>query len=178
MKLGYVTVEGRRRTDALIAQVASSLADAGLRLCGTVQTNPERADRTKCDMDLRILPDGPVIRISEDRGDLAQGCRLDFGALAQSVFTVQQRLDGADVLIVNKFGKCEAEGHGLCAVIAEALAREIPVLVGVNGLNTAAFEAFAGGVAQRLPPDVSAVVRWLNEPPPRSDNKPDADRLA
>ncbi len=98
-------------------------------------------------MDLLILPQGPVVRISEDRGDLARGCTLDPGALEQSVAEVQQRLSGSDILIVNKFGKREAEGKGLVPVIGDAVDLGIPVLVGVNGLNLAAFLAFAGDEA-------------------------------
>ncbi len=160
MKLAYVTLQGRGRTDALIAAVADRLQADGLRLAGTVQSNIERPDRRKCDMDLILLPHGPVIRISEDRGDLARGCMLDSGALEQSVMTVQQRLSGADILIVNKFGKREAEGKGLVPVIGDAVDLGLPVLVGVNGLNLAAFLAFAGEEATALPTDVASVVQW------------------
>lgn len=160
MKLAYVTLQGRGRTDALIAEVATRLTADGLRLAGTVQSNIERPNRRKCDMDLAVLPDGPVVRISEDRGDLARGCTLDSGALEQTVVAVQQRLDGAEVLIVNKFGKREAEGRGLVPVIAEALDRGLPVLIGVNGLNLAAFLAFAGDGVTPLPPDAARVADW------------------
>lgn len=160
MQLAYVTLQGRGRTDALIAEVAERLETRGLRLAGTVQSNTARADRRKCDMDLRVLPDGPVVRISEDRGDLARGCLLDSGALEQTVHEVQRRLDGAQLLIVNKFGKRESEGRGLVPVIAEAVALGLPVLVGVNGLNLAAFLAFAGDGTRALPTETEAVVDW------------------
>jgi nucleoside-triphosphatase THEP1 len=160
MKLAYVTLQGRGRTDALIAEVAARLEADGVRLAGTVQSNHEREGRRKCDMDLRVLPDGPVVRISEDRGDLARGCTLDSGALEQVVLAVQRRLPGAEVLIVNKFGKREAEGKGLVPVIAEALERGLPVVIGVNGLNLAAFLVFAGEEVAALPTDALAVVDW------------------
>jgi len=160
MKLAYVTLQGRGRTDELIASVADQLTKDGLRLAGCVQSNIERPDRKKCDMDLVILPDGPVVRISEDRGDLARGCMLDSGALEQTVVGVQQRLPGAQVLIVYKFGKRESEGKGLVPIIAEALEQGLPVLIGVNGLNLAAFLVFAGEAAQALQADVSTVVDW------------------
>jgi nucleoside-triphosphatase THEP1 len=160
MKLAYVTLQGRGRTDALIAEVAALLEGDGVRLAGTVQSNHERPGRRKCDMDLRILPDGPVVRISEDRGDLARGCTLDSGALEQTVVAVQQRLDHAEVLIINKFGKREAEGKGLVPVIAEALERGLPVLIGVNGLNLAAFLAFAAEEVSALPADEKAIAGW------------------
>jgi nucleoside-triphosphatase THEP1 len=160
MKLAYVTLQGRGRTDALIAEVAALLAADGLRLAGTVQSNIERPGRRKCDMDLAVLPDGPIVRISEDRGELARGCTLDSGALEQTVFAVQQRLHGAEVLIVNKFGKREAEGRGLVPVIAEALELGLPVVIGVNGLNLAAFLAFAGEGVIPLPPDAAQAAQW------------------
>ncbi|MFN7223049.1 MAG: DUF2478 domain-containing protein [Paracoccaceae bacterium] len=162
MKLAYVTLQGRGRTDELIAAVADQLMKDGLRLAGTVQSNIERPDRRKCDMDLIILPDGPVVRISEDRGDLARGCMLDSGALEQTVVAVQQRLADAQVLIVNKFGKRESEGKGLVPIIAEALELGLPVLIGVNGLNLAAFLAFAGEAAHALQADVSTIADWCN----------------
>src|SRR3546814_12857392 len=74
-----------------------------------------------CDMDLRLLPDGPVVRISVDRGAEARGCRLDAGAVEQSVLWVAGTLESAELLVVNKFGKQEAEGKGLSGTIAEAL---------------------------------------------------------
>jgi len=160
MKIAYVTLQGRGRTDELIASVAERLAAKVLRLAGTVQSNHDRPDRKKCDMDLRVLPDGPTVRISEDRGELARGCILDSGALEQTVFEVERRLDGADILIVNKFGKRESEGKGLAPVIAEALHRDMPVLVGVNGLNLAAFLAFAGEEIEGLATCPDIVTDW------------------
>lgn len=160
MKIAYVTLQGRGRTDELIASVAERLTAKGLRLAGTVQSNHNRPDRKKCDMDLRVLPDGPTVRISEDRGELARGCILDSGALEQTVFEVERRLDGADILIVNKFGKRESEGKGLAPVIAEALHRDMPVLVGVNGLNLAAFLAFAGEEIEGLATCPDIVTDW------------------
>ena len=130
MRIAYVSLQGRGRTDQLIAEVADRLSVEGLRLAGTVQSNHERPNRKKCDMDLRVLPDGPIVRISEDRGELARGCILDSGALEQTVHEVERRLDGADILIVNKFGKREAEGKGLAPVIAEALHRGLRCLSG------------------------------------------------
>jgi hypothetical protein len=59
------------------------------------------------------------------------------------------------VLIVNKFGKREAEGKGLVPVIVEALEMGLPVLIAVNGLNFAAFLAFAGEEVTALPGDLS-----------------------
>lgn len=160
MRLAHISIAGRGETDRFLAAVAARLEMAGLRLAGTVQSNTARADRTRCDMDLRVLPDGPVYRISEDRGAAARGCMLDHGALEQTVAEVARRMDGADLLIVNKFGKAESEGRGLVPVISDALARGLPVLVGVNGLNLPLYLDFAGGLSDALPATEETVAAW------------------
>ena len=122
MHLAYTMAPGRGDTDLILFKLAARLASRGLRCCGTVQINSERADAGPCDMDVQVLPDGPVLRISQDLGRSARGCRLDPAALETAVGLVSAKLSNrADVLIVNKFGKHEAEGRGFRGVIAEAL---------------------------------------------------------
>ena len=160
MHIGYVSQAGRGASDAILADVVTLLSAQGLRLAGTVQSTAERADRAQCDMDVQVLPDGPSFRISQDLGKQSKGCRLDPGALEQAVVAASARLDGADLLIINKFGKLEAEGRGFCGLIAEALGLGIPVLVGVNGLNLAAFHQFSGGLAVPCGNDPRDVAAW------------------
>lgn len=160
MMLGYVSLPGWGRTDALLAEVTALLEADGIGLAGTVQTNLARPGRTKCAMDLRVLPDGPVLRISQDLGEGARGCRLDADVLESAVVEVAGRLQGAALLVVNKFGKQEALGRGLAPVIGEALTLGIPALVGVNGLNLPSFLRFAGGLAQALEPDPAFIRAW------------------
>ena len=162
MNLAYTMAPGRGDTDLILAGLATDLMARRLRLCGTVQINTERCDAGPCDMDVRVLPDGPVLRISQDLGPWARGCRLDPEALEGAVGLVSARLrSGADLLIINKFGKHEAEGRGFRDVIAQAISLDVPVLVGLNGLNRQAFEDFAGGLATHLHPERDALARWV-----------------
>jgi nucleoside-triphosphatase THEP1 len=162
MKIAYTKAPGRGDTDLLLATVADILEARGVRTCGTVQINSGREDCGPCDMDVKVLPDGPVIRMSQSLGKAARGCRLDPHALETAVGLVEASLEaGAEVLIINKFGKHEAEGRGFRGLIAEALAREIPVLVGLNRLNDAAFHEFTAGAATELAPDSDDLLRWL-----------------
>jgi hypothetical protein len=162
MRIGYITADGRGDMDLLLHGLASRAAARGWRLCGTVQMNSDCGPDRPCDMDVRILPDGPVIRISQSLGAGARGCRLDPDALEQAVARTAARLDGGcDLLIVNRFGKQEGDGRGFRLVIAEALGADIPVLVGVNRLNLARFEAFTEGLAEPVAPDAGALDTWL-----------------
>jgi nucleoside-triphosphatase THEP1 len=161
VKIAYTIAPGRGETNVLLADTAKALAADGLHLCGTVQTDTECADKAKCDMDVHILPDGPVIRISQDLGSASRGCRLNPEALEQAVQITGEQLDqGADLVIVNKFGKHEADGRGFREVIGEALSRDIPVLVGINRMNVDAFQDFCGAAAQELDPTVDALTTW------------------
>ncbi|MFU8776118.1 MAG: DUF2478 domain-containing protein [Roseovarius sp.] len=163
MRIGYVIAEGRGGTDLLLHDVARAARARGLRLCGTVQVNTNCGDDRPCDMDVEVLPDGPVIRISQSLGPGARGCRLDPSALELAVAAAEARLaQGCDLLIVNKFGKHEAEGRGFRTLIAEALSRDVPVLVGANRLNAPHLVAFSGGVAEALAPDEARILEWLD----------------
>ncbi len=162
MKLGYVTLPGRGDTDLLLAVLAAQILQNGTRLAGTIQTNRERDCTHHCDMDLHVLPDGPVVRINQDLGADATGCRLDAGALEAAVAAVAQRLGGAEVLIVNKFGKHEAGGRGFRHLMADALARGLPVIVGVNIQNMPAFLEYADGMAELLPSEPDQILTWLS----------------
>lgn len=117
----------------------------GLRLAGVAQINEHRPGRRRCDMIIEELSSGNRFRISQDRGDLARGCRLDHSALAAVVIAVETSLLGdVDMLILNKFGKEEAEGRGFRDAIALAMEKETPVLIGVPVRNYDAWRTFCG----------------------------------
>lgn len=174
MHLAYTMAPGRGDTDLILFQLANLLAARGLRCCGTVQINSERADAGPCDMDVQVLPDGPILRISQDLGRGSRGCRLNPAALETAVGLVGASLQqGADVLIVNKFGKHEAEGRGFRLIIAEALSDGIPVLVGINALNLPAFMEFSQGIGASLPCDSAALADWVMASIPQGSRGPE-----
>ncbi|MCA8882661.1 MAG: DUF2478 domain-containing protein [Rhodobacteraceae bacterium] len=162
MQLAFITSDERGGADRLLAGFARDLADRGVSLAGVVQSNTERPGAGPCDMDLTLLPDGPVIRISQSLGDGARGCRLDTAALEDAVAHVGARLSAApDLLILNKFGKREANGHGFRALIGQAVSAGVPVLLAVPPSNRAAFDLFTGGLAEPVPAQAAALRAWF-----------------
>jgi len=152
-----------RAADALLIRVAERARRAGLRLAGALQQDASRAGRSRCDMDLHDLASGRRIRISEDRGDHAQACRLDAGALTEAAAMIERSIRGAtpDLVILNKFGKAEAEeGGGMRDAIVAALEADVAVLIGVAPAYAAALEEFAGDLLAYAA-DEAAVWRWL-----------------
>mgnify|MGYP000518186126 CR=1 FL=1 len=166
MQLAYVMTRDRGATDRLLSELADRLQAQGTVLAGIVQTNTECHDDALCDMDVRVLPMGETIRISQSLGPKARGCRLDPAALEQAVAQVTNSLQGTplpEVLLVNKFGKHEADGRGMRPVIGEAIALGVPVITGVNALNVDAFQEFADGLAVAVDPSVEALMTWLTQ---------------
>ncbi|GAB5464171.1 DUF2478 domain-containing protein [Hoeflea alexandrii] len=163
MALAFVKTTERGLTDRLLWEFADRLQARGLHLAGVVQTNSDRPGSHHCDMDVRVLPGGPVIRINQVLGEESRGCRLNPAALEEAVALVETALEPSpDLLIINKFGKHEAEGRGFRPLIAEALARDIPVLLGVNSLNQDAFEDFIGGYAEEINADAISLAAWFS----------------
>lgn len=158
--LGFVTItDGIGTADRLLTETAVALERQGLRLAGAVQQNLDRGEGQECDMDLRILGDGTVIRISQNLGAGSEACRLDTGALAQAVARAEAVLaQGADLVIINKFGKQECFGRGFRDFIAQALAQGVPVLLSVPAEQLPGFHDFAGDLAQPVAP--GAALDW------------------
>lgn len=138
--------------DSMMQRIALLLEDDGVSLAGFVQRNAPRSGRRRCDMVLRDLVSGEKFAISEDRGPMARGCHLDVGELLRATEIGRQGLArGAELLIVNKFGKTEGEGGGFRPLIADALFREIPVLTAVPWRNIDAWRHFAEDLSNEVP---------------------------
>lgn len=161
LPLGVMVYENGPKGDALLTLVADELAAEGYRLGGVVQSSVHRPGRRKCDMYLRDLMSGEQILISLDLGNEARGCRLDSDAFARVTLWGEQALAASvDLLVINKFGKQEAQGGGLRPLIAEALIAGIPVMLGVSTLNLPDFDAYAGESTARLPQQREAILAW------------------
>lgn len=161
---GVIMAERRGVGDQVLSSLSARLQLRGVRVCGAVQDNVVTPGTDHCAMDLAILGTPRTLRISQNLGPGATGCRMDSGALEDVVGLVGTMMEGGyDLLLVNKFGKAEAEGRGFRPLIAAALAAGKPVLTCVKPANRAAFDAFAGGLATDLSPDAATLDRWVGE---------------
>lgn len=149
------------RADEVLAEAVAMLRGQGWRLAGAVQHNTPVADRCACDMTLEDLGSGRLVDISENRGPLARGCRLNSVALEELTGLAAAAIaSGVDLLVVNKFGKRETEGHGFRQAIEAAVAAGLPVIALVSHDNLAGWEAFTQGLDDRLAADTRAIVSW------------------
>lgn len=159
--LGFVSMAEHGACDRLLWAAAEALNGRGWRLAGAVQINSDSGDGLASDMDLLVLGGERRLRISQNLGAHARGCRLDPDALETAVGLAERALDaGARLLIVNKFGKQEADGRGFRPLIGRALSEGVPVLTAVNAGHRAGFEAFAEGMGAELPARLEDVLAW------------------
>src|SRR5262249_28640019 len=150
--------------DRAIERAIAPLRERGIALAGALQRSPEgMIGRHPCDLLLEDLASGELTAIAEHRGKEARGCRLDVGILTEVAEAVAASLhaDAPRLLVVNKFGKIEADGGGLRGAIADAVDLGIPVLVGVPARNLDRWRAFAGPLSVELPAEPAAIVEWL-----------------
>lgn len=162
MKIARVSSNERGEVDRLLSEVAEELQQEGVKLAGIVKDqNHESQFDNGCDMKVRVLPEGPVIQITQNLGTGSDACRLDPGAIADAVSNVERgALDRSDLFILNKFGPEELAGRGFVSAIGKAVGQGVPVLVGVGMNSCEAFDEFAGGKAKELAPTKSALLAW------------------
>lgn len=163
--LGYIVAGAGGVADRCLADLARRLDAAGLAFAGAVQINVARTDGQPDDMDLRIIGTDRVIRISQSLGPGSAGCRLNASALEEAAGLVGVMLDsGAPrVMLLNRFGRQEAEGRGFRPLIGRALGEGVAVLIAVGADYVDAFEAFAGDMTECLPADAARLLDWCRE---------------
>jgi nucleoside-triphosphatase THEP1 len=149
--------------DIPLEAIVRHFRDRGLRIAGVIQHDLSRENRSRCDMALEDLTSGTIIGLSEDRGNAARGCRIDKSGMAEAAARVAAALEGGDIdlLVINKFGKIESEGGGLRDVIAHAVTRAIPVIVGVPLRNLDAWNSFSGGLDTPFSPESAPLIAWI-----------------
>jgi nucleoside-triphosphatase THEP1 len=115
--------------DDILKQVVDRCRARGLRLAGVVQHRSREAGH-RCDMVLEDLATRLQVSIFAGRGRGARGCQMDEDAMLKVVSRIERELkENPELLMLNKFGKVEAEGAGMRDLIVQAISMDIPVIV-------------------------------------------------
>jgi hypothetical protein len=145
--------------DRLFIDFAEDLCRAGLHPIGIIQSGRNCRDPR---LGVVMLPNRETVGLVPDMEIRADGdCRLDDGRLDELANRLAAAVDGdADVMLINRFGRAEAEGGGLIKVIGQALDADIPVLIAVPERRFSELVRFACGMNVRLPCRREALNRW------------------
>ncbi|MGI9416204.1 MAG: DUF2478 domain-containing protein [Geminicoccaceae bacterium] len=160
-RLGTVRFEDGEPVDALLDAVVRLLKADGHHIAGYVQRETNDGDGCCSLIHLENIADGRTSCITQPLGPGSRGCRLDPRVLADLCSSLLAEIDvGADILLLNRFGKAESEGQGFRTVIEKAFDKGIPTLIGVRNSYVDAWNAFGGTFADDLPADAETLIAW------------------
>ncbi|ABD89964.1 DUF2478 domain-containing protein [Rhodopseudomonas palustris] len=145
-----------------IAELGYRLREVGTSVAGIVQYKSSLPRPSRCAIEVEELSSRFVLQLSEDEADQPFGCRIDPEALAEAAALIAAALrKNPDVVILNKFGRLEAEGGGLREIIAEAILLGTPLIAGVPRRNLAPWRAFTKGLAEEISIGSTRLYQWL-----------------
>jgi nucleoside-triphosphatase THEP1 len=159
--------------DTVLRGFADDLSAHGYRVVGMVQAG-QCADSS---LSAVLLPGGEKLMLSQDFNPAARGCRIDLGRLQNAGERIAEALAaGADLLVINRFGKRERDGKGLAFLIERALDADIPVVIAVSAKSFADWIKFAVGMSVKLGCERQALDAWWRNVSVRTTRTPRGDR--
>jgi nucleoside-triphosphatase THEP1 len=146
--------------DRLLLDFAEDLRGSGLRVAGIIQLGRARPPDNS-ELDAVVLPSAERVDLGHHRTGDARGCRPDSSRLASVAAVIAAAIsDGVDLVVINRFGKLEAEGQGLIHLIRSAIDADIPVVTAVPEHSFAAWLNYSDGMSVRLPRRRAALDHW------------------
>lgn len=138
----------------VLVAFAGELAAAGVKVRGLIQ-------RHDPDMQLVDVQSGRRYAITQDLGALSDACRIDPAGFAEASVVLRRALaEGAELVVVNRYGKLEAAGGGLADEMLAVMAEGVPVLTCVGPDQVESWRAFTGDCGVLLPPALDALRQW------------------
>lgn len=156
--------DGGTQADELLARLVAELQAQGHRVRGLLMRHVGGpAGDTACGVQMFLwdVATREDYLVSQPMGSLSKACRADPQGFARASVVLRHALDEKpDLVVLNRFGKLEAEGSGLSAELLALMAEGVPVLTAVAPAYRTAWARFSGGAAV-LPADEAAVRSWL-----------------
>jgi hypothetical protein len=158
--LAALVYEQHQDPDEVLRDFAAELNGRGYRAVGLVQLGHHCVD---ANLSAMLVHTGERLPLFQDLGSCSAGCRLDVGQLLGAGQQIASAIDqGADLLIVNRFGRQEREGKGLSYLVEHALSADIPVVIAVPSHRFADWIKFADGMSVKLHCSREALDGWWN----------------
>jgi nucleoside-triphosphatase THEP1 len=155
--LAALVYDADQDPDAVLRDFAADLNARGFRAVGMVQAG-QCADSS---LSAVLVHSGETLALARDFDPSASGCRLDVERLQSAGARIASAIEaGADVVIINRFGKRESAGQGLAYLIERALDADIPVVIAVSAQRFLDWIKFSGGMSVKLRCDRHALGAW------------------
>jgi hypothetical protein len=145
----------------LLAEFAARRKHEGIRIAGAVEVAQGGGGGACGSLALKNLSNSVIIRISQDLGPGSTSCNIDPAGLAEACAAVERDIaQGADLVVLSKFGKQEAARGGLGDAFRAAIAAGLPVVTAVSPAMTAQWQAFAGGLSASIQAEAAILEAW------------------
>jgi nucleoside-triphosphatase THEP1 len=155
--LAALVYDEHQDPDSVLRAFAADLNERGFRAVGMVQAG-QCADSS---LSAELVHSGEKLLLAQDFDPRAKGCRLDLDRLQSAGARIAVAIEaGADLVIINRFGKRERDGRGLSYLIKRALNADIPVLIAVANHRFSDWVKFTGGMSVKLACDRRALDEW------------------
>lgn len=127
----------------LFAAVAQNWRSDGIKVAGVIAEPHDLPDRSCTAGVMRNVASGEAFPIYLATAPLGTSCHLDASGVDAACASLLDQLRDADVVVLSKFGKLEAEGKGLWPAFQASLAAGKPIMTSVSSKHEAALQAFA-----------------------------------
>ncbi len=158
--LAALVYEAYQDPDAILRDFAADLKARGFRAVGMIQTG-QCADSS---LSVVLVHSGEKLLLAQDFDPAASGCRLDIARLENAGARVADALEaGADLVIINRFGKRERDGKGLTHLIERAREADTPVVIAVSSDRLTDWIKFVDGMTVKLACDRDSLDSWWRD---------------
>jgi hypothetical protein len=161
-RIGAIRGAATADIQRLLARFAERRVLEGLRVAGVIEEPAGGVDCGVCNsLVLRETAGSTIIPITQNLGSGSSSCKIDSAGLAAGCQAVVAAIEqGADVVVLSKYGKIEAEGGGLLDAFRAAAEAGLPCLAGVKPSFAEYFLEYAGGYSQWIDASDEAIEAW------------------
>ena len=147
-RMAAIVFDRNEAPDQPLVDFIEAKRSRAVRIGGLVQEDGDALGRP-----VRDIATGESLPIMQELGADATGCSVDPSAIAAAAQRLARAIAARpQLLVVNRFGRLEAEGRGMRVEIAQALIDEIPLIVCVPRRHLDAWNAFADGLDAQISP--------------------------
>lgn len=146
------------KADRPLSEFVQELMTHGHRVVGLIQTRLGDGGAA-----VGVLPTRETIPLAPGPDTLSDSSRSGPCDLRSAAARIDPLIEsGADLLVINRFGRLEAEGAGLIDEIAHALRLDIPVVVAVPDFRFSEWLSFCSGMGIKLSCRDDSLRNWWN----------------
>ncbi len=162
LPIAAIVYTTRGVADGPMTALARKLRERGLRVRGLVQEVTHDGPGGARRMMLTDLAGGERFDISQKLGSGSGPNCVDPGVLAETSGVLRRALEeGADLVIVSRFGELEAAGGGFAAEMLALMGEGVPLLTAVSTRFLESWQRFTDGAGAELSPDLEALEGWF-----------------